>query len=53
MKIPKNVYDKINKVVREAIDGGIENIRSEGDVDVISNPDHNDPKFIDLGSLSW
>ncbi len=51
-QIPIEVYQKL----RSATERGLERwdqLRSEGDIDVILNSDGNDPKFIDIGSLSF
>eukprot|EP01036_Dinobryon_divergens_P027657 gene27657-36468_t len=50
---PKFVHDKLIAAVRKSLSKGLKNIRSEGNVDVIWNPPGLDPKFIDLGSLTW
>ena len=50
---PKFVQDKLKAAVQKSLSKGLKNIRTEGNVDVIWNPPGLDPKFIDLGSLTW
>lgn len=53
VSIPKFVKDKLQAAFQKALERGFDKIRSEGDVDVISNPPNLDPKFVDLGPLQW
>ena len=50
---PKFVQDKLLAALKTAFSRGFENVRTEGNIDVIWNPPKYDPKFVDLGGLAW
>lgn len=49
---PKDMHEKLAKAMHTAIDSRWDNLRSEGDIDVILNDSQYDPKFIDIGPLA-
>ena len=48
--IPRKVFEKLKKAVEEGVNNW-DNLRSEGNIDVIYHDSDKEPKFVDLGPL--